>query len=61
MRHAKSQRLGTGLSGITMNYGAYQRWIRSANARSQYVNITLQMAGMINDDESKIHRDTRKA
>ena len=61
MRHAKSDRMGSGITGICMNYGNYQRWIRSANARSQYVNVTLKKAGMMDDDaSSKTHKDTKK-
>ena len=61
MHHAKSDRMGSGITGIYMNYGSYQCWIRSANARSQYVNVTLKQAGMMDDDaRSKTHKDTKK-
>ena len=60
MHHAKSDRMGSGITGICMNYGNYQHWIRSANARSQYVNVTLKKAGMMDDDSSKTHKDTKK-
>ena len=42
MHHAKFDRMGSGITGICMNYGNYQCLIRSANARSQYVNVTLK-------------------
>ena len=48
MRHAKSDRMGTGISGIYMNYGNYQCLIFSANA-------------MMDDDaSSKTYKDTKK-
>ena len=58
MRHSKSNRMGTGLSGICMFYGNYQRWVLSTSSRSQYANVILQTAGIINDYSSKIHKDT---
>ena len=48
MRHAKFDRMGTGISGIYMNYGNYQCLIFSANA-------------MMDDDaSSKTYKDTKK-
>ena len=61
MRHSKSNRMGTGLSGICMLYGNYQCWVRSTSSRSQYVNVTLQNAGMINDYSCKTHKDTNES
>uniref|UniRef100_UPI00358E53D5 uncharacterized protein n=3 Tax=Myxine glutinosa TaxID=7769 RepID=UPI00358E53D5 len=61
MRHAKSHGGGgTGISGIMTNYSAYQRWVRTTHARSQYVNATLSMANMLADSgEGMKHRDVR--
>ena len=48
MRHAKFDRMGTGISGIYMNYGNYQCLIFSANA-------------MMDDDaSSKTYKDTKR-
>ena len=48
MRHAKSDRMGTGISGIYMNYGNYQCLICSANAM------------MYDDASSKTYKDTKR-
>ncbi len=62
MRHAKSRTAGSGLSGLVTNHSAYQRWIRTTHARSQYTSVTLQMAGMKDEDTTgSRHRDTRNA
>ena len=66
MRHAKSHGGAgggaTGVSGITTNYDAYQRWIRTTHARSQYVNATLSMADMLSGSTSGTkHHDVRPA
>ena len=48
MSHAKSDRMGTGISSIYMNYGNYQCLICSANA-------------MMDDDASSMtYKDTNK-
>ncbi|XP_046346792.1 uncharacterized protein LOC124127441 [Haliotis rufescens] len=63
MRHAKSHGgAGAGESGVLTNHDAYQRWVRTTHARSQYVNATLNMADMLSDriGESK-HHDVRPA
>ena len=66
MKHAKSRSgaggSGTGISGITGNYDAYQRWVRTTHERSKYVQATLNMADMLTDSEfSTWHRDLRPA
>ena len=54
MKFAKSRggAGGAGLSGMLNNYGAYQRWIRTASERTKYYEATLEMAGMIGDEDS---------
>ena len=66
MRHAKSHggtgAGGFGVSGVLSNHDAYQRWVRTTHARSQYVNTTLNMADMLTDRQSgTMHRDVRPA
>ena len=64
MKHSKSHAgaggKGAGISGILNNYPAYHRWAKTAHERSRYLEVTLQMADML--DESSLgnkHRDTR--
>ena len=54
MKFAKSRggAGGAGLSGILNNYGAYQRWIRTASERTKYYEAALEMAGMVGDEDS---------
>ena len=59
MRNAKSRTGGIGLTGLLTNYSAYQHWVRTTHARSQYVNSTFHMAGMVKDDNNVKHRDVR--
>ena len=66
MRHAKSHGSaggsGAGVSGVLTNHDAYQRWVRTTHARSQYVNTTLSMADMLSGSTEGIkHRDLRPA
>ena len=57
MRHAKSKGgSGTGITGILTNPEAYQRWVRTTHARSQYVNAMLNMADM-QESGANDHRD----
>ena len=50
------------MSGILSNQDAYQRWVRTTHARSQYVIATLNMADMLTDNQSgTMHRDVRPA
>jgi len=66
MRQAKSRGGagggGTGLTGILNNYDAYQRWVKTTHERSLYVEATLNMADMLDEDNmGKKHRDMRPA
>ena len=62
MKHAKSKGgaggSGFGLSGITRNYKAYQRWARTTHERTKYLYATLGLAGMITDSIDS-HKDLR--
>ena len=59
MRHAKSRGSGgTGITGLLTNQEAYQRWVRTTHARSQFVNSMLNLADM-QKSESHEHRDMR--
>ena len=59
MRHAKSHGSGgCGISGILTNQEAYQRWVRTTHARSQYVNSMFNLAD-IQKSDSHEHRDHR--
>lgn len=61
MKHAKSRGgaggSGIGLSGITRNYKAYQKWARTTHER-KYLYATLGLAGMITDSTDS-HKDLR--
>ncbi|KAG1696103.1 Maltase-glucoamylase, intestinal [Nymphon striatum] len=54
MKHAKSHAgaggRGAGVSGILNNYEAYRRWAKTAHERSRYLDVTLQMADMTDED-----------
>ena len=43
---------GKGLSGITRNYEAYQRWVRTTHERAKYLDATLSVADMANDSHT---------
>ena len=61
MCHAKSRGgSGSGVTGLLTNYNAYQRWVCSTHARSQYLNATLQMVGLLPEYTDK-HKDARTA
>ena len=48
MRLAKSRDgSGAGLVGLTQNYGAYQRWVRTTHERVKYLQRTLDMVDMV--------------
>ena len=53
MRHAKSRTgpgsRGAGVSGLLQNYEAYRRWARTAQERSKYVDVMLQIADMTDE------------
>ncbi|MCG7882443.1 MAG: hypothetical protein JAY96_12745 [Candidatus Thiodiazotropha endolucinida] len=67
MKHAKSRSgaggSGAGVTGITSNYDAYQRWVRTTHERSKYVEATLDMADMLvgETESSTWHRELRPA
>ena len=48
MRHSKSHggTSGAGISGITRNNAAYQRWVLTTHVQSQYLAATFAMADM---------------
>jgi hypothetical protein len=49
-----------GLSGLLSNSDAYQRWVRAAHERVQFVKGALAMVDMLADDsDAKKHRDLR--
>jgi len=50
---------GTGISGITRNYAAYQRWILAKHERSKYTAATFSLVdmGFYTGD----HKDVRKS
>ena len=65
MKHSKSHRGAgggsAGLSGLLSNYDAYQRWVRAAHERVQFVKRALAMVDMLVDDSDvKKHRDLRR-
>ena len=65
MKHSKSHGCAgggsAGLSGLLSNYDAYQRWVRAANERVQFVKGALAMVDMLADDsDAKKHRELRR-
>lgn len=54
MKFAKSRggAGGSGLTGLLQNVEAYQRWIRTASERSKFYQSTLEMAGMVGDEDN---------
>lgn len=65
MKHSKSHGGAgggsAGLSGLLSNYYAYQRWVRAAHERVQFVKEALAVVGMLADDsDAKKHRDLRR-
>ena len=65
MKHSKSKcgagsGSGMGLSGITGNENAYQRWVKTTQERAKYVADTLSMADMLSENtQGKKHKDVR--
>ena len=63
MNHTKSRGgpgIGVGITGITTNYEACQRWFWTAHEKLKYLHATLDMAGMdVSDDVGSQHRDSR--
>ena len=65
MKHSKSHQSAggssAGLSGITTNYNAYQRWVRTAHERTKFTEETFEMVGIIpNSDKACSHKDLRQ-
>ena len=61
-KHAKSRGAGmaAGAIGLTNNYQAYQRWVRTTHERIKYVQATLDLADMSQASEiNDQHRDLR--
>jgi uncharacterized protein YbaA (DUF1428 family) len=66
MKHSKSHGGAgggsAGLSGLLSNYDAYQRWVRAAHERVQFMKGALAMVDILADDsDTKKHRDLRRA
>ena len=63
MKHAKSRGgSGVGITGITQNHAAYQRWIKTTHQRSHFLSAVYTLADMHNDQYgSSKHRDLRAA
>ena len=62
MKHSKSHGGAgggsAGLSDLLSNYDAYQRWVRGAHERVQFVKGALAMVDMLADDsDAKKHCD----
>ena len=63
MKHAKSHAgaggIGAGVSGLLGNYEAYRRWAKTAQERSRYLEVMLQMVNMGGESSrDSRHRDT---
>ena len=63
MKHSKSCGgvSGAGLSGITRNNAAYQRWVLTNHKRSKFFAATFSMADMTDFDAHDAYKDTSKA
>ena len=61
MRRVKSPRNvgGTGVTGLQTNFSAYQRWVRTTHARSQYTSAAFELVGMENECHHDQHSDVR--
>ena len=61
MKHAKSRGsgMGEGISGISNNSEAYQRWARTMHQRSQFLAKTLEMAQLEKGHNGNEHCDLR--
>ena len=65
MKHSKSHGGAgggsAGLSGLLSNCDAYQRWVRTAHERVQFMKGALAMIDILADDsDAKKHRDLRR-
>ena len=52
---------GAGLSRITRNTAAYQRWVLTTHERSKFLATTFSMADMSDSDTHCANKDTSKA
>ena len=61
MKHAKSRGsgMGVGISGVSNNPEAYQRWARTMHQRSQFLAKTLAMAQLEKGDNGNEYCDLR--
>ena len=50
--HGGAGGCGAGLTGLVNDYRSYQRWVRTAHERSQFVQATLSMADMLSESDS---------
>ena len=50
---------GSGITGITKNYNAYQRWVKTTHERSKFLSATLCLAGLSANDK-RTHKDLRR-
>ena len=44
---------GAGVTGLSENYGAYQRWVKTTSGRAKYFESTLEMCCFPRCNESK--------
>ena len=51
---------GSGIRNISRNFAAYHRWAVTRHARAEYLEATLEVAG-INNYSHKVHKDLRSA
>ena len=53
---------GAGLSGLVTDYKAYQRWVKTAYDRAQFVEVMLSTADMQSEArDGRKHKDHRPA
>ena len=62
MKHSKSHGgtggCGAGLSGLVTDYKAYQRWVKTAHERAQFVEVMLSTADMLSEArDGRKHKD----
>ena len=66
MKHSKSHGgtggCGAGLSGLVNDYKAYQRWVKTAHERAQFVEVMLSTRDMLSEArDGRKHKDLRPA
>ena len=61
MKNTKSKGgAGVGVSGISQNHAAYQRWVKTTHERSKYLSATFALADMKGEgSETTFHKDVR--